>query len=291
MFLQVVFDGMAIGAVYAALALALVLIFRSTGLVNFAQGEMAMFSTYIAWQLTQVGLPVWGAIGLAVAVSFVGGVVLERLVIRRVEASSHLAVVIVTLGLFVGFNSLAVYIWGSLIKTMPDPFPRLTLELGGVRVTANTIGTLGVLLAVVLVVFLLFQKTKIGLAMRAAAANPESARLVGVRVGQMLMLGWGLAAAVGALAGALAAPRLFLEPNLMVGILIYAFAAATLGGFDSPLGAVLGGLIVGVTEELAGSYVSFIGSDLKIVVPLLLIFAVLLLRPNGLFGRAAVVRA
>ena len=289
--LQVVFDGMAIGAVYAALALALVLIFRSTGLVNFAQGEMAMFSTYIAWQLTQVGLPVWGAIGLAVAVSFVGGVVLERLVIRRVEASSHLAVVIVTLGLFVGFNSLAVYIWGSLIKTMPDPFPRLTLELGGVRVTANTIGTLGVLLAVVLVVFLLFQKTKIGLAMRAAAANPESARLVGVRVGQMLMLGWGLAAAVGALAGALAAPRLFLEPNLMVGILIYAFAAATLGGFDSPLGAVLGGLIVGVTEELAGSYVSFIGSDLKIVVPLLLIFAVLLLRPNGLFGRAAVVRA
>ena len=290
-FLQVTLDGMASGAIYAALALALVLIFRSTGLVNFAQGEMAMFSTYVAWQLTQSGLPVWGAIAVAVVVSFLGGVVIERTVIRRVEASSHLAVVIVTLGLFVGFNSLAAYIWTSLIKTMPNPFPERTLDLAGVRVTANTLGTLAVLLAVVLALYLLFQRTKVGLAMRAAASNPESARLVGVRVGQMLMLGWGLSAAVGALAGALAAPRLFLEPNLMVGVLIYAFAAATLGGFDSPLGAVLGGLIVGVAEELAGTYVDWIGSDLKIVVPLLLIFAVLLLRPNGLFGRAAVVRA
>lgn len=289
--LQVTIDGMASGSIYAALALALVLIFRSTGLVNFAQGEMAMFSTYIAWQLTQSGVPVWGALALAVAVSFVGGVVIERTVIRRVEASSHLAVVIVTLGLFVGFNSLAAYIWSSLIKTMPDPFPQHTFDLGGVRVTANSIGTLVVLLAVVLVLYLLFQRTTIGLAMRAAAANAESARLVGVRVSSMLMLGWGLSAAVGALAGALAAPRLFLEPNLMVGVLIYAFAAATLGGFDSPLGAVVGGLVVGVTEELAGRYVGFIGSDLKILVPLLLIFAVLLLRPNGLFGRAAVVRA
>jgi len=290
-FLQVVIDGMASGAIYGALALALVLIFRSTGLVNFAQGEIALFATYIVWQLEEIGIPVWFSIGLGLVAGFGSGVVVERLIIRRVESSSHLTVVIVTLGLFIGFNSLTTYIWGTVIKSMKDPFSSQTINFGGVRVSGSSVGTLAVILTVLLVLALVFRYTKLGLAMRAVASNDESAQFVGINVNRILMFGWGLAAAVGALSGALAAPRLFLEPNLMLSLLLYAFAAAALGGFDSPSGAVLGGLIVGVAEGLAGTYIAFIGSDLKVVVPFILIFTVLLVKPNGLLGRGSVVRA
>jgi branched-chain amino acid transport system permease protein len=290
LFFQQVVSGVATGSIYASLALALVLIYRSTHIVNFAQGEMAMFSAFIAWQFTQWGWPVWGAIGASLVLSFLGGCAIERVVIRPVEGKSVLAVVIVTLGLLLILNQAAGWIWDSIIKAFPSPFPAGSVDVGEVRISYYEIGVIAVVMASVTVLFLLFQKTKIGLAMRAAAANPESSRLVGIDVGRMLMLGWGLAAVLGAISGVMVAPELFLSPNMMVSVQIYAFAAATLGGFDSPVGAVVGGLVVGVTENLAGTYIGFIGSDLKIAVPLIIIFGVLMVKPTGLFGRQIVAR-
>ncbi|PZG19020.1 branched-chain amino acid ABC transporter permease [Nonomuraea aridisoli] len=290
-FLQQIVTGLGAGAIYASLALALVLIYQFTGIVNFAQGELAMFSTYVAWTLVAAGMSFWLALVITLVVSFVGGMLIERVVIRPVEGAPELTIVIVTVGLFIFVNAAAGWIWTFLIKDFPNPFPGGALELGAVTVNFSTLGVLGVVALVMGLLYLLFQHTKIGLGMRAVATNPASARLVGIRVGWTLALGWGLAATVGAVSGVLVAPLLFLEPNMMAGVLIYAFAAATLGGFDSPVGAVVGGLVVGVAETLAGAYVGFIGSDLKIGVPLLIILAVLLLRPQGLFGRAAVERA
>ncbi|GAA2875000.1 branched-chain amino acid ABC transporter permease [Nonomuraea rubra] len=290
-FLQQVVEGLGAGAIYASLALALVLIYQFTGIVNFAQGELAMFSTYIAWQCVAAGMPFWLALVVTLAVSFAGGMLIERVIIRPVEGAPELTIVIVTVGLFIFVNAAAGWIWTFLIKDFPNPFPGGALEAVGISVSFSTLGVLGVVALVMGLLYVLFQYTKIGLGMRAVATNPASARLVGIRVGRTLALGWGLAATVGAVSGVLVAPLLFLEPNMMGGVLIYAFAAATLGGFDSPLGAVTGGLIVGVAETLAGAYVGFIGSDLKVGVPLVIILGVLLLRPQGLFGRAAVERA
>ncbi|GAA3818329.1 branched-chain amino acid ABC transporter permease [Sphaerisporangium flaviroseum] len=289
-FLQQIVEGLGAGAIYASLALALVLIYQFTGIVNFAQGELAMFSAYIAWQFIAGGLSFWPALGLTLAVSFVGGMLIERLVIRPVEGAPELTVVIVTVGLFIFVNAAAGWIWTFLIKDFPNPFPAGAIEAGGLSVGYSTLGILVVVAVVMGLLYVLFQHTKIGLGMRAVATNPESARLVGIRVGWTLALGWGLAATVGAVSGILVAPLLFLEPNMMGGVLIYAFAAATLGGFDSPVGAVVGGLVVGVAETLAGAYVGFIGPDLKVGVPLVIILCILLLRPQGLFGRAVVDR-
>jgi branched-chain amino acid transport system permease protein len=290
-FLQLVVDGIAEGSIYGAMALALVLIYRSTGIVNFAQGEMAMFSTFLAWGLTQADVPIALAALLAIALSFLGGMIIERTVIRPVEGGEALTLVIVTLGLFVLINSAAGWIWGFNNRAFPSMFGEDRIEIGGVRITVESLAIIGVMLVVVGLIYLLFTRTKIGLAIRAAAMNPESSRLSGISVGRTLMVGWGLAAAVGALAGILVAPRLFLDVNFMSGVLIYSFAAATLGGFDSPIGAVIGGWIIGVAETLASSYIDFIGSDLKILVPLAIIMAVLLVRPSGLFGSREVARA
>ncbi|GGS58395.1 branched-chain amino acid ABC transporter permease [Actinokineospora fastidiosa] len=290
-FIQQLVEGLGAGAIYASLALALVLIYRFTGIVNFAQGEMAMFATFIAWQLVQAGVPFWLALGATLAIAFGGGMLIERVVIRPVEGAPELALVIVTLGLFILVNAAAGWIWSFLIKDFPSPFPGGALDAGGVHLSYSTLGVLGVVAVVMGLLYILFRYTKIGLAMRAVASNPASARLLGIRVSGVLALGWGLAALVGAVSGVLVAPVLFLEPTMMGGVLIYAFAAATLGGFDSPVGAVVGGLVVGIAETLAGAYVGVIGSDLKIGVPLAVIIGVLLFRPQGLFGRAAVERA
>ena len=290
-FVQLVIDGIAIGSIYGALALALVLIFRSTGIVNFAQGEMAMFSTFIAWGLHAGGRPLWLALLGAFALSFAGGMAVERVLLRPVEGGEPLTMLIVTLGLFVLLNSAAGWIWGFNNRAFPRIFPSGAARLGGVALSLESLGIIAVLLGVVGLLWLLFQRTRLGLALRAAAQNPESSRLVGIRVGRMLMLGWGLAALLGALAGVLVAPRLFLDVNLMGGVLVYAFAGAALGGFDSPLGAVVGSWIIGVAENLAGTYVDAIGPDLKVLVPLGIIFVVLLVRPSGLFGSPEVARA
>ena len=290
-FIQLVIDGIAIGSIYGALALALVLIFRSTGIVNFAQGEMAMFSTFIAWGLVEAGLPLLLALICALGLSLLGGMAIERILIRPVEGQDPLTILIVTLGLFILINSAAGWIWGFENRGFPRALPDGSADIAGVTISYESIGIVAILLGVSGLLALLFQRTKLGLAMRAAAANPASARLVGINVGRTLMIGWGLAATLGALAGVLVAPQLFLDVNFMGGVLVYSFAAATLGGFDSPKGAVIGGWIIGVAETLAGDYIGFIGSDLTILVPLAIIFGVLLVRPNGLFGSPEVVRA
>jgi branched-chain amino acid transport system permease protein len=290
LFFQQVVNGIQSGAIYAALALAVVLIFRSTSLLNFAQGEMAMFSTYVAWLLQDEGAPIVLAILGAMALSVLGGALIERAVIRPVGTDNALAIVIVTIGIFIGVNALAGWIYGTDGRTFPRIFSNDSLaEVGGVTITRETVGTLGILLLVVGLLFLLFQKTKLGLAMRAVASNPESSALVGIKVGQILMLGWGLAAALGALAGSLAAPQLNLSQNLMLSVLVYSFAAATLGGFDSPIGAVVGGLLVGITQNLAGQYIDFF-DGFELASAFLLILIVLLVRPQGLFGRKVVTR-
>ncbi len=285
-FLQQVFSGIAAGAIYASVALALVMIYRSTDLVNFAQGEMAMFSTYIAWTLVNAGLPFWAAFVITLAVSFVGGMAIERVLIRPVENAPVLAAVVVTIGLLLIFNSLAGWIYSYTVQDFPSPFP--DRPMFGALITTRDLGVIAVTLIMLALLFIFFRFTSIGLAMRAAAQNPTSARLCGIRVGRMLAIGWGLAAAIGATAGIMVAPVLFLDPNMMGGVLLYAFAGALLGGIGSPVGAVVGGLIVGVTENLVGTYL--IASQLKLTVALALIILVLVFRPNGLFGTAIVRR-
>jgi branched-chain amino acid transport system permease protein len=289
-FIQQVVSGLATGGIYASLALALVMIYQATDVVNFAQGEMAMFSTYLCWSLLQAGLPYWAAFFATLVIAFVGGVLIERIVIRPVENAPILTIVIVTIGLLVILNSVAGWIYSYIQKPFPSPFPSKPIQIGNIVFGTHDLGEIGITLVVLLLLFLFFRYTTLGLAMRAAAQNPMSSRLVGIRVGWMLALGWGLAAAFGGVAGMMIAPIVFLDPNMMGGIQIYAFAAATVGGFTSPLGAVVGGFLVGVTENLVGTYVSFIGTELKLTVALAMIIIVLLVRPSGLFGRSFVRR-
>ena len=288
-FLQQVVSGLASGGIYGSLALAIVIIHRSTGVINFAQGEMATFSTYIAWTLTtNHGMSYWPAFAVTLAVSFVGGVGIHQAVIRPVERGSQIRVVIVTIGLLLLLNGLMTWIWSGEVRAVQSPFPGGTFTIGGVAIAYQDIGTIAVCLAAVVVLWAFFQFTKVGLALRAAAVNPAEARLVGIWVPLMLGLGWGLAAVLGAIAGMLTAPSVFLDPNMMQSVLIYAFAAAVLGGIDSPVGAVVGGLILGVGLNLVGSYIDFVGADLRLPVALLVILIVLLVRPAGLFGKPQV---
>ena len=285
---QQIVIGLASGGVWATLAVALVLIYRSTGVINFAQGEMAMFSTFIAWSLVHHGFSYWGAFFLTVAISFAGGVTVERAVIRPVERAPVLTVVIVTLGLFFVVNGAARWIWTPETRSLPNAFSTRPIDVAGVAFSIQDLGTIAVSLGAVALLWVFFQFTKLGLASRAAAVNPEASRLVGVRVSWMLALGWGLAAAMGAVSGMLTAPALAsFDQNLMQPILLYAFAGAVLGGLDSPLGAVVGTLLLGVLINLLGTYVDWIGSELRLPVALAVILGVLLVRPAGLFGHPA----
>ena len=273
--------GLVNGGIYASVALALVMIHRSTHLLNFAQGEMAMFSTFLAWTLIQAGVDYWAAFGITVLCSFAAGMTIERVVIRPIGTSSHLELVVVFVGLLLIFNSVAGWIWTYDIRPFPSPFPADQRYLAGF-VTAHEAGVIGITLAMQVSIYLFFRFTRLGLAMRCAAHNPVSSRLVGVRVDLMLGLGWGLAAAIGAVAGMMVAPLLFLDPNMMSAVLLYGFAAALLGGIDNPGGAVVGGFLLGVTENLLGTYL--IGHELKLTFALVLMVAVLNFRPAGLFG-------
>lgn len=286
-FLHQLLSGLANGAIYASVALALVMIFKATHHVNFAQGELAMFSTYVAYTLIHAGVPYWGAFGITLVFAFTAGVAIERLLLRRLRHAPVLTVVIVFIGLLVVFNGLAGPLFGFTNRDFPSPFdPRAWY--GSTYLSPHEVGMIGVTLIVLAIVFAFFRFTRLGLAMRAAAENPASSRLVGIRVGWMLALGWGLASVLGAVAGMMAAHKVFLEPNMMSGVILYGFAAALLGGIDNPWGAPIGGFIVGVLENLAGAYV--VGSNLKLALALVLIVAVLVFRPSGLFGRTVVVR-
>lgn len=286
-FLLQVLSGVTNGGIYAAVGLALVMIYQSTHHINFAQGEMATFATYIAWALIQTGLPYWLAFFSTLVLAFAGGVAIQRVILRPVEKAPVLTNVIVFIGLLVIFNAVSGMLFDHTIKVFPSPFPTegflITKYFSG-----HQLGSTFVTLAVLLCIFGFLRFTPIGLAMRAAALNPDSARLVGIKVSWMLAIGWGFAAAVGAVAGMMVAPIVFLDPNMMSGILLYGFAAALLGGIDNPWGSVVGGLMVGVLENLLGAYV--IGTELKLTVALVLIVTILTIKPDGLFGKTVVTR-
>ncbi|HUK96435.1 MAG TPA: branched-chain amino acid ABC transporter permease [Gaiellaceae bacterium] len=289
LFAQQTVSGLANGGIYASLAVALVLIYRATEVINFAQGALATFTTYIAWQLIDWGLSYWPAFICTLAIAFVGGIAVELAAIRPVERrGSPLTVVIASIGLLILVEGAIGRIWGNQVKFMPAPFPARIYHVGGVAFSLQDLGTIAISIASVFVLWLFFRFTKIGLAMRAAAVRPAAARLVGIRVSWMLSLGWGLAAVLGAVAGMLAAasPSVLLQPSMMDGILIYAFAAAVVGGLESPAGAVIGALAIGVLLNLLGSYVSWITPQLLLPAAFVLMLAVLLVKPSGLFGRS-----
>ena len=287
LFLHQVLAGLATGGIYACMALAVVMIYQAIDHLNFAQGEMAMFSTFIAWQLLAWGVPYWAAFLLTIAISFVAGAAIERIVFKPIHDAPVLSHVVVFIALFAILNSLAGFIWDYNVKSFPTPFGTRPLISQGLM-SAHDAGMIGVTLVLLGLLYGFFRHTRIGLAMRAAAADPESARLCGIRVGWMFALGWGMAAALGAVAGMLIAPVVFLEPNMMLSILLYGFAAAVVGGLTSPAGAVLGGFAVGIIENLAGAYL--VGTELKLTVALIIIVAVLVVKPSGLFGRTVLSR-
>jgi branched-chain amino acid transport system permease protein len=291
LFAQQTVSGLANGGIYASLAVALVVIYRATEVINFAQGAFATFTTYIAWQLITWGLSYWEAFVATLALAFVGGFLVELVAIRPVERRGNvLTVVIAAIGLLILVEGATGWIWGPNIRFVPSAFPARFYHLGGATISLQDIGTIGVSLASVVVLWAFFQFTKVGLALRAAAVRPDAARLVGVRVSWMLSLGWGLAAVLGAVSGLMAAPNpsYLLQPSMMDGVLIYAFAAAVLGGLESAFGAVVGGLLIGVLLNLLSSYVSWVTPQLLLPVAFVLMLVVLLVKPSGLFGRTRV---
>jgi branched-chain amino acid transport system permease protein len=289
-FIQLVIDGLSTGSIYAALALAIVLVNQATGLINFAQGGLAVLSAYIAWQLIQFGIPLLVAILLSIVVSFVIGALVERHLIRKFEGGDPDTAVVVTIGLLTLITGVCAWIWSYNNKLFPSLFPLETITVAGAVISVRSLGTFLVIVAIMILLQLLFIGTKLGLALRAVAINPQSAAFSGMPVGRLLMVGWGLAAGLGAVAGALVAPELTLTPGMMDSALVYALAAVIIGGLTSPIGVVVAAWMIGVLENLAAVYVPFIGHDLKIAVPFMLILVVLVIRPQGLFGRKSVVR-
>ena len=281
--------GIATGAIYACMALAIVMIYQAIDHLNFAQGEMAMFSTFIAWQLMQWGVPYWGAFIATLVISFIGGIAIERSLFKPLANAPVLTHVAGFIALFSILNSVAGLTWDFTIKQFPSPFGSSPF-LGSQLISTHQAGMIGITLVLLLMLFLFFRFTRIGLAMRSAASLPESARLVGINTSWMIALGWGMASAIGAIAGMLIAPVVFLEPNMMGGVLLYGFAAAVLGGLTSPFGAVMGGFLVGIIENLVGTYIPGVGNELKLPIALALIVIVLVIKPSGLFGRSIVQR-
>jgi branched-chain amino acid transport system permease protein len=289
-FVQLVVDGLSIGSVYAALALAIVLVHSATGLINFAQGGLAVLSAYFAWVLTNRGVPLVLAILASIVFSFLLGAIVERYLMRRFERGDPDTAVVVTIGLLTLITGISGWLWSYNNQQFPSLFPLETVSFLGVSISIRSIGTTLAIVAVMIAMQVLFVRTKLGLALRAVAINPQSSAFSGLPVERLLMVGWGLAAVLGAIAGALVAPRLTLTPGMLDNALVYALAAVILGGLTSPVGVVVAAWIIGVLENLAAVYVPFIGHDLKIAVPFILLFVVLIVRPQGLFGRKTVVR-
>ena len=302
--MQRIVDGVSQGSVYALIALGLVIIYRGTGHLNFAQGEMALFSTYCVYQFGEWGIPVWIALFMGMGVGFVVGAVSEVTLVRPISKKSPFAVFIITLGLFTFLNWASGAIWGnqqlpnsgvgSKQQSFPDLFPAQPedqFKFLGASIRYERIGILVLVLVITGLLFLLFNYTKFGLAMRAVASNTESAKLAGIRTNRVLMVSWGLAAAIGAVGGVvMGGLNNSVGLGLMFSIFIYGSAAATLGGFDSPGGAVVGGLAIGLIENLASGYIDWVGQELKLAVALAIIVAVLLVKPSGLFGTEKVER-
>lgn len=293
LFIERMVNGIADGSIYALLALALVVVFRSTGQLNFAQGEIGTMGAFFVSTLTLSGLPVWLSVGCAMLLGFVVSAGVERIVVRPIEHRNPGAVIVALIGVFLGINQLVAMIWGVDARSLPSVFPDGAddfVVIAGAPIRLARLGVIAVLIVVLLLLWLLFTKTKVGLAMRAVANNQESSNLVGIRVGSILVVGWGLAGAIGVLAAAMLAPSAGLTGSLMLGPFLLASVAAVLGGLDSPLGAVVGGLIIGLTEALIVGYVGFLGADMLFPVMLVILLVVLLVRPSGLFGSERVER-
>jgi len=285
--LQQILAGVASGGIYACVALAIVMVYQATGHLNFAQGEMAMFSTFIGWQLIQWGMPIWSAILLTIVISFAAGVLIERTIFRPLVHASSLTHVVVFIGLFGILNSMAGFIWDFGIKTFPSPFGDGTL-FG--LIGKHQAGMIATTACVAAFLYIFFRCTRLGLATRAAADHPVFAKLVGIASENVVSIAWGIAAAIGSIAGMMIAPVVFLEPNMMVSTLLYGFAGAVLGGLTSPVGAVLGGVIVGIMENLSATFIPVVGAELKLPIALFLIIVVLVIKPSGLMGRVVTQR-
>lgn len=289
LFLNQIVAGFSSGAIYACMALALVMIYQAINDLNFAQGEMATFATFFSWQLIQWGVPYWAAFLITIVAAFIGGIVIERVLFRPLAKAPILTKVAGFIALFSVINSASGQIWNYTIKQYPTPFGDKPF-LGSDLISTHQAGMIGITLLMLAGLYFFFQYTRIGLAMRASSSLPESARLVGINTSWMVALGWGMASSIGAVAGILIAPIVYLEPNMMVGVLIYGFAAAVLGGLTSPLGAVVGGFVFGIIENLAGTYIPNVGDQLKLPIALAVIVCVLIVKPAGLFGRPIVKR-
>lgn len=293
LFVERMVNGLAEGSVFALIALSLVVVFRATGQLNFAQGEMGLFGAFMVSTFTLSGIPVWTSILLAMLIAFVIGAGVERVIIRPIEHRNPGAVVVALIGLFLGVNQLVAMIWGVDARQLPSPFPTEAdsfFRLFGAPIRWERFGIFLVLIVLMVLLWLLFNRTKVGLSMRAVANNQESASLVGIRVGLVLMAGWGLANSIGVLGASLLAPQGGLSGFLMFGPFLAAAAAATLGGLDSPIGAVVAGLFLGVLKAVIVGYIGFLGGDMVFTVTLAIILLVLLFRPGGLFGSVKVER-
>ena len=282
-FISFTLNGISFGMVYAALGLSLVLIWRATRILNYAQGGMAMISTFIALSVIHATGSYWLGFAAGLAAGLVLGAVVERVVIRPVENKPPLNAVIVTIGLLIFLEGLAGSIYGGQFRSFPAAFSVTGIRVGSspIALSHNDLFVTAAVLAAALLLAVLFRYTPVGLRMRAAAFQPDIARLLGVRVGRVLTLGWALAGLIGALAGVLVSPSIFLYPNSMDSIFVYGFTAAVLGGLDSPFGAIVGGVALGILLSYVGGY---LGSDLETIFALLLLVAVLMVRPSGLFS-------
>jgi len=278
-----VLTGLTLGMVYAAFALALVLIWRATRIVNFAQAPMAMITTYVALVLIDAGFSYWLGFAVALLSGLLLGALVELLVVRHLAGRSEINAVILTLGLFIVIHALAALVFGSRYRSFPAPFGLRGFQIGDTTIALTGFGVFTIVSVVVVMglLVLLFRGTEVGLKMRAAAFDQEISRLLGVRVGRMLTLGWALAALVGSLSGLLIAGGGLVHPSYMDGVVVYGFVAAVLGGLESPPGAVAGGLILGLSLSLVSGYV---GSELVPLASLVILMAVLLVRPGGLFA-------
>jgi len=297
-FVQLIADGLAQGSIYAALALAIVIVNQTTGLINFAQGGMAVLAAYLGMTASNLLIPVVGSFAgiiggilFAVGASFALGAALERFVMRRFMGGDPDTAVVATIGLLTLITGLCGLIWTYNYIPYPFFFPSgASFMVGGIAISVWSLTTFLTILAMMLVLQLLFRGTKLGLGLRAISINSRSAALSGIRVGGLLMVGWGLAAALGAIAGVLVAAKVQLVPDMFDAYLVYALAAVIIGGLDSPFGTVIAAWGIAVMENLAAAYLPFVGHDLKIAVPFVALFLVLILKPEGLFGRKVVVR-
>lgn len=301
LFLQRVVNGVVDGSMYAVVAVPMVLIFKATTLINFAQGELAMLGAFLGYvfAVQALSLPLWLAAILAMAFSALLGMTIERVMLRSFDPTDHLPVVLITLGIFFVVNAAATEIWGALRrgdvpKFFPDG-PSDLFKVGSVRITYDGVGIVLSLLVMLGALHLILNKTKMGLAFRGVSSNTQSSRLVGIRVGRVLSFGWGLACAFGALGAIIVAPRLGLQPPMMAPVLIYALAAASFGGLDSVGGAAIGGVVIGLLNSLVLSYLSQIDAlstltASPLLFPLLLLLVVLWFKPSGLFGTKTIER-